>query len=217
MTMFNLTASDASDTNERPEPFWAGACSPWRQSSSKTSPKSIPVASKPSITPTSKSRTRNSSCSSARRAAANPPRCAWWRAWRRSPAATSLIDGRRVNDVPPKDRDIAMVFQNYALYPHMTVYKNMAFGLMLRKYPKAEIDAARPRSRPDPRHHRRTTPAQTQGAFRRPTPARRRRPRHRPQAESVPLRRAALEPRRQDARPDARRNHQAARPAASPP
>jgi len=44
-----------------------------------------------------------------------------------------------VNDVPPKNRDIAMVFQNYALYPHMTVYKNMAFGLMLRKYPKTEI------------------------------------------------------------------------------
>jgi len=51
-----------------------------------------------------------------------------------------FIDGKRVNDVPPKDRDIAMVFQNYALYPHMTVYKNMAFGLMLRKYPKPEID-----------------------------------------------------------------------------
>ena len=51
-----------------------------------------------------------------------------------------FIDGKKVNDVPPKDRDIAMVFQNYALYPHMTVYKNMAFGLMLRKYPKAEID-----------------------------------------------------------------------------
>lgn len=50
------------------------------------------------------------------------------------------IDGKLVNDVPPKDRDIAMVFQNYALYPHMTVYKNMAFGLMLRKYPKPEID-----------------------------------------------------------------------------
>ncbi|GMW01191.1 MAG: sn-glycerol-3-phosphate import ATP-binding protein UgpC [Candidatus Hydrogenedentota bacterium] len=45
-----------------------------------------------------------------------------------------------VNDVPPKDRDIAMVFQNYALYPHMTVYKNMAFGLMLRRFPKDEID-----------------------------------------------------------------------------
>lgn len=50
------------------------------------------------------------------------------------------IDGKRVNDVPPKDRDIAMVFQNYALYPHMTVYDNMAFGLKLRKFPKAEID-----------------------------------------------------------------------------
>ncbi len=49
------------------------------------------------------------------------------------------IDGRLVNDVPPKNRDIAMVFQNYALYPHMTVYKNMAFGLILRKYPKKEI------------------------------------------------------------------------------
>ena len=56
-------------------------------------------------------------------------------------SGTISIDGKRVNDVPPKDRDIAMVFQNYALYPHMTVYKNMAFGLMLRKYPKAEIDA----------------------------------------------------------------------------
>jgi multiple sugar transport system ATP-binding protein len=51
------------------------------------------------------------------------------------------IGGKNVNDVPPKDRDIAMVFQNYALYPHMTVYKNMAFGLQLRKYPRAEIDA----------------------------------------------------------------------------
>ncbi|MBL8966922.1 MAG: sn-glycerol-3-phosphate ABC transporter ATP-binding protein UgpC [Spirochaetaceae bacterium] len=51
-----------------------------------------------------------------------------------------LIDGKIVNDVPPKDRDIAMVFQNYALYPHMTVYDNMAFGLKIRKIPKAEID-----------------------------------------------------------------------------
>jgi multiple sugar transport system ATP-binding protein len=50
------------------------------------------------------------------------------------------IGGKRMNDVPPKDRDIAMVFQNYALYPHMTVYRNMAFGLELRKYPKSEID-----------------------------------------------------------------------------
>ena len=50
------------------------------------------------------------------------------------------IGDRLVNDVEPKDRDIAMVFQNYALYPHMTVYDNMAFGLKLRKVPKAEID-----------------------------------------------------------------------------
>ena len=50
------------------------------------------------------------------------------------------IGERVVNDVEPKDRDIAMVFQNYALYPHMTVYENMAFGLKLRKVPKAEID-----------------------------------------------------------------------------
>jgi len=52
---------------------------------------------------------------------------------------TVSIDGRVVNDVPPKDRDIAMVFQNYALYPHMSVFDNMAFGLKLRHMPKKEI------------------------------------------------------------------------------
>ncbi|MBC3786831.1 ABC transporter ATP-binding protein [Spirosoma utsteinense] len=50
-----------------------------------------------------------------------------------------LLDGQRINDRAPKDRDIAMVFQNYALYPHMTVYENMAFGLKLRNMPKDEI------------------------------------------------------------------------------
>src|SRR5213082_1829007 len=50
-----------------------------------------------------------------------------------------LIGERLVNDVSPKDRDIAMVFQNYALYPHMTVYKNMAFALELRRTPREEI------------------------------------------------------------------------------
>lgn len=50
------------------------------------------------------------------------------------------IDGREMNDVAPKNRDIAMVFQNYALYPHMSAYDNMAFGLKLRKHPKSEID-----------------------------------------------------------------------------
>jgi multiple sugar transport system ATP-binding protein len=55
-------------------------------------------------------------------------------------SGTLHIGDRVVNDLPPKDRDIAMVFQEYALYPHMTVYKNMAFGLKLRKFPKEEID-----------------------------------------------------------------------------
>ena len=51
-----------------------------------------------------------------------------------------VIGDRVVNDIPPKDRKVAMVFQNYALYPHMTVYNNMSFGLKLQKTPKAEID-----------------------------------------------------------------------------
>src|SRR3954447_23946015 len=50
------------------------------------------------------------------------------------------IDGKVVNNLPPMDRDIAMVFQNYALYPHMSVYQNMAFGLRMRKFEKPEID-----------------------------------------------------------------------------
>ncbi|MBU1656795.1 MAG: sn-glycerol-3-phosphate ABC transporter ATP-binding protein UgpC [Candidatus Omnitrophica bacterium] len=56
-------------------------------------------------------------------------------------AGEIVIGNRKVNSIPPKDRDIAMVFQNYALYPHMTVYENMAFGLQLKKYPKEEIDS----------------------------------------------------------------------------
>ena len=59
-------------------------------------------------------------------------------------AGTIRVGDRVVNDVSPRDRDIAMVFQNYALYPHMTVYKNLAFGLKQRKTPKDEIDASRP-------------------------------------------------------------------------
>jgi multiple sugar transport system ATP-binding protein len=56
-------------------------------------------------------------------------------------AGDIVIGGDIVNDVPPKDRDIAMVFQNYALYPHMTVFENMSFGLKLRRVPKADIRA----------------------------------------------------------------------------
>ena len=51
-----------------------------------------------------------------------------------------LIGTRVINDLPPMDRDIAMVFQNYALYPHKSVHQNMAFGLQMRKYPKQEIE-----------------------------------------------------------------------------
>ena len=53
---------------------------------------------------------------------------------------TIKIGDTIVNNIPPKDRDIAMVFQNYALYPHMSVYENMVFGLKLRKVPKEEIE-----------------------------------------------------------------------------
>ena len=55
-------------------------------------------------------------------------------------AGELFIDSKLMNDIAPKDRDIAMVFQNYALYPHMTVYDNMAFGLKIRKYPRKEIN-----------------------------------------------------------------------------
>ncbi len=55
-------------------------------------------------------------------------------------AGTLAIDGKRMNDVPSKDRDIAMVFQSYALYPHMSVFENLAFGLRRRKFSKADID-----------------------------------------------------------------------------
>ena len=51
-----------------------------------------------------------------------------------------IIDGKVVNDIPPKDRDIAMVFQNYALYPHMSVYDNMAFAMKMKKVPQDQID-----------------------------------------------------------------------------
>ena len=60
------------------------------------------------------------------------------------------IGGRVVNDLPPRERDIAMVFQNYALYPHMTVYENIAFGLRMRKTPKPEIETARREAARDP-------------------------------------------------------------------
>jgi len=62
-------------------------------------------------------------------------------------AGTISIDGRVVNDVPSAKRDIAMVFQNYALYPHMSVFENMAFGLQQRRMPKRESSTGSARSR----------------------------------------------------------------------
>ena len=56
-------------------------------------------------------------------------------------AGKIVVGGEVINDIPPKDRDIAMVFQNYALYPYMTVYDNIAFGLRARKTPQVEVDA----------------------------------------------------------------------------
>ena len=109
------------------------------------------------------------------------------------------IGDRVVNNVPPKERDIAMVFQNYALYPHMTVAANMGFSLKLRSAPKTEIDQ-RVRSRC--RHPRAEAAARplSAPALRRPAPARRDGPRDRARSAGLPVRRAALEPRRQAAR-----------------
>src|SRR3984885_5245029 len=112
---------------------------------------------------------------------------------------TISIGERVVNDLPPKDRDIAMVFQNYALYPHMTVEENLAFGLRLRHTPKGEIkrrvrDAAAMLGL-DPYLKR-------QGG-----------PRARAGAAGVPEGRAAVEPGRQAAGVDAGRPEPAARPA----
>ena len=92
-----------------------------------------------------------------------------------------IIDGKVVNDIAPKDRDIAMVFQNYALYPHMTVYENMAFSLKLKKVPKDEIDKK----------------VREAAEIRRSASARRHRPRYRPRPEGNADGRASVKPRRQ--------------------
>ena len=117
---------------------------------------------------------------------------------------TVKISDRVVNDLAPKDRDVAMVFQSYALYPHMTVRDNLAFGLKLRKVPKDDIKK-RVTRRPD---HRADQPArpQAQAAVRWPAPARRPRPRHRPRTGRLPDGRAVVQPRRQAARADPRRD-----------
>ena len=123
------------------------------------------------------------------------------------------IGERVVNDVPSRDRDIAMVFQSYALYPHMSVYENIAFGLRLQKMPKDEIDAPRRSSAAKLLGLDELPEAQAARALGRPAAARRDGPRDRARAAGVPDGRAALEPRREAARADARRD----RPAAARP
>ncbi len=115
------------------------------------------------------------------------------------------IGEKVVNDMAPKDRDIAMVFQSYALYPHMTVRDNLAFGLKLRKLPKADIDKRINEAAGILQLEKLLAP-QAQGAVRRPAAARRARPGHRPRARRLPHGRAAVQPRRQAARPDPRRD-----------
>ena len=122
------------------------------------------------------------------------------------------IGERVVNDIEPSERDIAMVFQNYALYPHMRVYDNMAYGLRNRKMPKAEIDK-RVREAARILEIERAARPQAAPAFRRAAPARRHGARDRAQPEGVPVRRAAVEPRCQAARLDAGRDQEAAEDA----
>jgi multiple sugar transport system ATP-binding protein len=119
-----------------------------------------------------------------------------------------VIGGEVVNDLAPKDRDIAMVFQSYALYPHMTVRENMGFALKLAKVPKDEIKQGRGGGE-DPRPDRAARP-QAGEPLRRPAAASGDGPRDRARAGRLPHGRAALQPRREAARADARRGLAAA-------
>src|ERR1700704_4640440 len=98
------------------------------------------------------------------------------------------IDGNIINQLAPMDRDIAMVFQNYALYPHMSVRDNMAFGLKMRKFEKPEIDKRLARGGRLSRHGRIADP-QAAPALRRSAPARGAGPCHRAPPPRVPVRR----------------------------
>ena len=124
-----------------------------------------------------------------------------------------LIGGNRVNDKAPRDRNLAMVFQNYALYPHLTVFENIAFPLRLSgKHSDDEIRKQVDDAAETLELHRAPGPQAGQ-PLRRPAPAGRDGPGHRARGRRVPVRRAAVEPRRQAARPDAHRDPAHAAPA----
>ena len=175
---------------------------------------SATAPSMPCAASTSTFATASSPCWSARPAAARARCCGPSPGWRRSREGTIEIGGEVVNDFRPRDRDVAMVFQDYALYPHMSVAKNIGFGLKARKMPKAGDRGARRRGGANARHHPAARPLSAP-AFRRPAPARRHRPRHRAQSAHLPVRRAALQSRCAASRRDARRD-QAPAPGASP-
>ena len=123
-----------------------------------------------------------------------------------------LIDDKVINELPPMDRDIAMVFQNYALYPHMSVYDNMAFGLKMRKFDRADIaqrvqDAAEILGIQELLKRK---PRQLSGGQRQRVALG---PRDRAPSAGFSVRRAVVQPRRQIARADAGRAEEAARPA----
>ncbi len=124
-------------------------------------------------------------------------------------AAQIAIGGKVVNELEPSERDIAMVFQNYALYPHMSVFENMAYGLKIAKVPKDEIKTRVDKAAKilELGHLLERKPRELS---RRPAPARGHGPRHRAPAAGLPVRRAAVQPRRQAARADAPRNPEAA-------
>ena len=115
------------------------------------------------------------------------------------------IDGRVVNNVPPKERDIAMVFQNYALYPQMTVAKNMSFSLELAHRPKAEIAEKVGEGRRHPRPHA-AARALSAPVVGRPAAAGRHGKGDRARPGGISVRRASVQSRREVARADARRN-----------
>ena len=126
---------------------------------------------------------------------------------------TISIGDRDVTELPPPERDIAMVFQNYALYPHMNVRENLGFGLSVRHTPKPRDRAARRGGR-DAARPRGAARPQARAPLRRAASARRDGPRDHPRAGGVPDGRAALEPRREAARRHARVARAAARAAA---
>ena len=165
---------------------------------------------RPSTRSTCTSRTASSWCSSARRARARRPRCACSPGLEEVDAGGVLIGDRDVTYLPPKKRDVAMVFQNYALYPYLTVAAEHRLPAQDRQGREARARARACARWPKLLGLEELPRAQAGPALRRAAAARGHGPRDHPRAERVPDGRAALEPRREAARADARRHRVAA-------